>query len=312
MDNLSVEFKETEALKIQVNDLNHIPSYKIAEEERRKNELQRIANENERITNENERETYYNEFQGKVNSGYFDGASGVYVGSEEPTDEDINVWIDPNGTPEVEASNIVFADSESLQTKYENGELKGEKGDKGADGTMSFTDLTEEQKASLKGEKGDTGEQGIQGIQGEKGADGYTPVKGVDYFTEEDIASLNIPDLYSNDETVVGTWTNNKPIYRKTIELSTYLDSTGSYQSHNFTLELENIDRIWLDEAHSFWVEHLNTLRCPITYINPVDDISSGYYIKVSSGVPTFEFRKSSGVTVRGLYITVEYTKTTD
>lgn len=37
-----------------------------------------------------------------------------------------------------------------------------------------------------KGDKGDTGAQGIQGVQGEqgvKGEDGYTPVKGVDYYT---------------------------------------------------------------------------------------------------------------------------------
>ena len=37
-----------------------------------------------------------------------------------------------------------------------------------------------------KGEKGDKGDKGDQGIQGEKGADGHTPVKGVDYFTEAD------------------------------------------------------------------------------------------------------------------------------
>ena len=47
-----------------------------------------------------------------------------------------------------------------------------------------------------KGDKGDTGEQGLQGIQGEKGdpgatgADGKTPVKGTDYFTEEDKTEL--------------------------------------------------------------------------------------------------------------------------
>jgi hypothetical protein len=40
------------------------------------------------------------------------------------------------------------------------------------------------------GQDGKDGEQGPQGIQGEKGEDGYTPVKGVDYFTEEDMAHL--------------------------------------------------------------------------------------------------------------------------
>ena len=50
-----------------------------------------------------------------------------------------------------------------------------------------------------KGDKGDRGERGLQGIQGmqgaqgpqgEKGQDGYTPIKGVDYFTEADKQEL--------------------------------------------------------------------------------------------------------------------------
>ena len=56
-----------------------------------------------------------------------------------------------------------------------------------------------------KGDKGDKGEQGIQGIQGiqgepgapgpkgdkgDTGADGHTPVKGTDYFTEADKQEL--------------------------------------------------------------------------------------------------------------------------
>ena len=55
---------------------------------------------------------------------------------------------------------------------------------------------------SIAAIKGDKGEQGIQGIQGETGApgpkgdkgdtgaDGHTPVKGVDYFTEADKQEL--------------------------------------------------------------------------------------------------------------------------
>ncbi len=44
-----------------------------------------------------------------------------------------------------------------------------------------------------QGPKGDQGEQGPQGPAGKDGVDGVTPVKGVDYFTEEDGAALNIP-----------------------------------------------------------------------------------------------------------------------
>ena len=40
------------------------------------------------------------------------------------------------------------------------------------------------------GKDGEQGPEGPMGPQGEKGEDGYTPVKGVDYFTEEDMAHL--------------------------------------------------------------------------------------------------------------------------
>lgn len=56
-----------------------------------------------------------------------------------------------------------------------------------------------------KGDKGDKGDTGEQGIQGEKGADGHTPVKGIDYFTEvdkeemvNDVLAANV--LYVDDE----------------------------------------------------------------------------------------------------------------
>ena len=45
-------------------------------------------------------------------------------------------------------------------------------------------------KEELKGDKGDKGDKGEQGLQGDKGNDGYTPVKGTDYWTTEDIAEI--------------------------------------------------------------------------------------------------------------------------
>lgn len=79
---------------------------------------------------------------------------------------------------------------------------KGPKGDRGPQGEKGETGAQGPQGLKGdKGDKGDTGEQGIQGVQGiqgekgDKGDDGYTPQKGVDYFTEEDIAGLNIPSV---------------------------------------------------------------------------------------------------------------------
>lgn len=57
------------------------------------------------------------------------GKSGVYVGSEEPTDEEIKVWIDTEGKAdlqsEVSASEVLFDDEETLQQKFDNGDLGG-------------------------------------------------------------------------------------------------------------------------------------------------------------------------------------------
>ena len=73
---------------------------------------------------------------------------------------------------------------------------RGEKGDKGD--AFIYSDFTAEQLASLNGEKGDAGPQGPKGDTGDTGSQGpkgdtgpagtagYTPVKGTDYFTEED------------------------------------------------------------------------------------------------------------------------------
>lgn len=38
-----------------------------------------------------------NKIKEDAENGVFDGESGVYVGTEEPTDPDVNIWINPNG-----------------------------------------------------------------------------------------------------------------------------------------------------------------------------------------------------------------------
>ena len=83
-----------------------------------------------------------------------------------------------------EAAEITFTDAETLQAKFDNGSLKGEKGDQGEKGdAFTYADFTPEQLAALKGEKGDkgdAGEQGPQGIQGEVGPQGETGPAGAD------------------------------------------------------------------------------------------------------------------------------------
>ncbi len=46
--------------------------------------------------------------------------------------------------------------------------------------------MTEILLGNIKGDKGEPGPQGAKGDKGDAGADGYTPQRGVDYFTEEE------------------------------------------------------------------------------------------------------------------------------
>ena len=65
-----------------------------------------------------------------------------------------------------------------------------------------------------KGDRGETGPAGPEGPAGVAGQDGYTPVKGVDYFTEEDIDSLHIPRKLSELQNDTGYITNEvDPIF---------------------------------------------------------------------------------------------------
>lgn len=115
-----------------------------------------------------------------------------------------------------------------------NGGVRGLKGDKGDTGSIG-----------PQGPQGPQGEQGIQGIQGEQGPAGYTPQKGIDYFTQEDIASLNIPtktsDLTNDSNFVNTTQLNTKQdkidsTHKLSADLveetntKKFLDSSGLYQ----------------------------------------------------------------------------------
>ena len=78
--------------------------------------------------------------------------------------------------------------------------IKGEKGDRGEQGLQGIPGEKGETGAKgEKGEKGDPGKDGQNGIDGQDGkpgADGYTPVKGMDYWTEADKAEM-VADVIS-------------------------------------------------------------------------------------------------------------------
>lgn len=82
------------------------------------------------------------------------------------------------------------------------------------------------------GKKGENGKEGKQGIQG---VPGYTPVKGKDYFTEQDIKDLNIPRKTSQLQNDSGFLTKHQ-------DLSDYAKKTDIPDVSNFiTKEVSNL-----------------------------------------------------------------------
>lgn len=208
-ETINVNLASESPINANVPDINYIPGYKVAEEQRRVNELERISNENERIN-------YYQATQEKVNNGEFNGENGErgssifqtvgYISSsDEVVKQEIKVSevINPNNY-ELRVGDLLISNNANSNGRTAcisgiNGSsinydyFSNVRGDAGKDGTVSFEELTEEQVGSLrgpqgiqgeqgpkgdKGDKGDTGEQGPQGEQGIQGPKGDKGDKG--------------------------------------------------------------------------------------------------------------------------------------
>lgn len=83
------------------------------------------------------------------------------------------------------ASQIMFSDGDTFQTKLEAGTLKGDKGEKGEQGIQG-----------IQGEKGDPGEQGPAGANGQDGLTTAISVNGNTYTHVDGVITL--PDYPSN------------------------------------------------------------------------------------------------------------------
>ena len=134
---------------------------------------------------------------------------------------------DPFITPTPSAYEQIVAAAESARADAEAAKEAAERAAEGGGGAVDPADVERivdeylEENPPAPGEKGDTGPQGEKGEQGpegpagpqgEAGKDGetgpqgdpgYTPKKGVDYWTEDDIAEIK---SYVDDAILGGAW----------------------------------------------------------------------------------------------------------
>lgn len=129
--------------------------------------------------------------------------------------------------------------------------IQGPKGDKGEQGKQG--------EKGEQGPQGSQGPQGLQGAKGDKGNDGYTPVKGVDYFTNEDKneiksnveQSINIKNYYNKTEvdnklsTKVNTSSLGSLAYKNSLtKTDVGLSNVRNVESYSKTETDENIANV--------------------------------------------------------------------
>ena len=115
---------------------------------------------------------------------------------------------------------------------------------------------------------------------------------------EEEIIKNNV---FSSTETVIGTFVDGKPIYRKV-----YITQTTNDMNLYLNHYLSDLDRFWLDTANSFVWDSNECL--PSNWYYTSSDWGRHWVNKTQ-----IRFRCPGNLgTGRLLYSTVNYTKTTD
>ena len=166
--NPSINFRDTNPIEVEIPDINHIPGYKIAEEERR-------SNETTRIENENKRESYFEGMVQKFESGYFNGEKGD-TGEQGPQGP-----IGPQGPKGDTGATGEQGPQGNTGATGPSNTLRIGTVTNGTTASATLTGTSPNQILNLvlpRGEKGDTGEQGPRGIQGTQGVQGPKGDKG--------------------------------------------------------------------------------------------------------------------------------------
>lgn len=117
--------------------------------------------------------------------------------------------------------------------------------------------------------------------------------------------NLTNATTYSTTETVVGTWINGKPIYRKVIVLESGTIHAGYYEyNHN----ISNLDKV----LNIYGMCYSSTQQQPIQRVVP-DEIARWGIGLGDIKQSTFALHFGSGYqNINLVYIVIEYTKTTD
>lgn len=110
-------------------------------------------------------------------------------------------------------------------------------------------------------------------------------------------------NVYSTEETVVGTWLDGRPVYRKTM----IIESIGNNVNTEFSYYIENVEKIWINHGVSFINNGYESQS--LNWFYSTTDFMRTW---VNANLNGIRLRAAADLTAFSGYIVLEYTKTTD
>ena len=205
---------------------------------------------------------------------------------------------------------------------------------------ITMADMTTyiaENKEELRGPQGDTGPKGDKGDKGNSGEDGYTPVKGEDYYTPEDKSELLDELSKAFPEDGVSEWADikNKPgdiiteegfvdLAKTAIsDVSAETDSAFSFEIDALAAKLNVGDKLFAcismnaPTESSYMESEVVDVEGTMFAVfnssqNPFDIIDSMQFIKNDATLPafvmTYEIDKDNGNAYGAVLTDADYT----
>lgn len=115
---------------------------------------------------------------------------------------------------------------------------------------------------------------------------------------------------YSTEEQVIGSWINGKPLYQKTIVTKVPATKTNGTVASNIVYTDTNIELC--TKIQGFMANGETCALAPSVYLNSTDSIVFFYRMQGKGGSGLTVQNTAVSYSNRDLYVTIEYTKTTD
>lgn len=114
---------------------------------------------------------------------------------------------------------------------------------------------------------------------------------------------------YSTEEQCIGTWLNGKPLYQKTFEITNTISTTAPRDFTNVEHGIDNIDAV--TSITGVACRGDNMAWYPIGMAD-TDQTTYTIAVRMNSKYISYYIRKYSVGEIKKLFVTAQYTKTTD